>query len=119
MATREKNIGLIIFGNGYMANFRELVLEMEIPAFLFNFGVSGFTLYFVPFLVIFVYGAYIAIKNIRDFDDEYFMLLLGCGFTFALSFFSGYTFFNSSSMMIIVVMNALLVNKIYNLKIEP
>lgn len=119
LVKNQKNIGLIIFGNGYMANFRELVLEMEIPAFLFNFGVLGFTLYFVPFLAIFVYGAYIAIKNIRKVDDEYLMFLLGSGFTFALSFFSGYTFFNSSSMMIIVVMNALLVNKIYNLKVEP
>lgn len=119
LVKNQKNIGLIIFGNGYMANFRELVLEMEIPAFLFNFGILGFTLYFVPFLAIFVYGAYIAIKNIRKVDDEYLMFLLGSGFTFALSFFSGYTFFNSSSMMIIVVMNALLVNKIYNLKVEP
>lgn len=119
LVKNQKNIGLIIFGNGYMANFRELVLEMEIPAFLFNFGILGFTLYFVPFLAIFIYGAYIAIKNMRKVDDEYLMLLLGCGFTFALSFFSGYTFFNSSSMMIIVIMNALLVNKIYDLKIEP
>ncbi len=119
LVKNQKNIGLIIFGNGYMANFRELVLEMEIPAFLFNFGILGFTLYFVPFLAIFVYGVYIAIKNIRKVDDEYLMFLFGSGFTFALSFFSGYTFFNSSSMMIIVVMNALLVNKIYNLKVEP
>lgn len=116
LVKNQKNLGLIIFGNGYMANFRELVLEMEIPAFLFNFGILGFTLYFVPFLAIFVYGAYIAIKNIRKVDDEYLMVLLGSGFTFALSFFSGYTFFNSSSMMIIVVMNTLLVNKIYNIK---
>lgn len=116
LVKNQKNLGLIIFGNGYMANFRELVLEMEIPAFLFNFGVLGFTLYFLPFLAIFVYGAYIAIKNIRKVDDEYLMFLFGSGFTFALSFFSGYTFFNSSSMMIIVVMNALLVNKIKHIK---
>lgn len=118
LVKNQKNFGLIVFGNGYMANFRELVLEMEIPAFLFNFGILGFTLYFVPFLAIFVYGAYIAIKNIKKIDDEYLMFLLGCGFTFALSFFSGYTFFNSSSMMVIVVLNTLLVNKIYNIKIE-
>lgn len=116
LVKNQKNLGLIIFGNGYMANFRELVLEMEIPAFLFNFGILGFTLYFVPFLSIFIYGTYIAIKNMRKIDDEYLMLLLGSGFTFALSFFSGYTFFNSSSMMIIVIMNTLLVNKIYNIK---
>ena len=115
LVKNQKNLLLLIFGNGYMANFRELVLEMEIPAFLFNFGILGFILYFVPFLTIFIYGAYIAIKNIRKVDEEYLMYLLGCGFTFALSFFSGYTFFNSSSMMVIVVMNALLVNKINKL----
>ena len=27
-----------LFGNGHVANFRELVLEMEIPAFLLDFG---------------------------------------------------------------------------------
>lgn len=28
----------VLLGNGHVANFRELVIEMEIPAFLFNFG---------------------------------------------------------------------------------
>ena len=116
LVKNQKNLVLIIFGNGYMENFRELVLEMEIPAFLFNFGILGFMLYFVPFLSIFIYGVYIAIKNIRKIDDEYLMILLGSGFTFALSFFSGYTFFNSSSMMAIIVIYTLLINKINKLK---
>ena len=118
LVKNQKNLGLILFGNGYVANFRELILEMEIPAFLFNFGILGFILYFVPFLSIFVYGLWIGIKNIKKVDDEYIMMELACGFTFALSFFSGYTFFNSSSMIVIVVINTLLVNKIYKLKKE-
>ena len=112
----QKSFILIMFGNGYVANFRELVLEMEIPAFLFNFGLFGFILYFIPFVSIFVYGLWIGLKNIKKIDDEYIMLELASGFTFALSFFSGYTFFNSSSMMIIVVINALLVNEIIKLR---
>ncbi|MBQ3415079.1 MAG: O-antigen ligase family protein [Clostridia bacterium] len=118
LVKNQKNLSLILFGNGYNANFYELVFEMEIPAFLCNFGILGFCLYFVPFLSIFVYGMWIGIKNIKKIDDEYIMLELGSGFTFALSFFSGYTFFNSSTMIIIVVINALLINKIYNLKKE-
>lgn len=118
LVKNQKNLGLILFGNGYVANFRELILEMEIPAFLFNFGILGFILYFVPFLLIFVYGLWIGIKNIKKVDDEYIMMELASGFTFALSFFSGYTFFNSSSMIVIVVINTLLVNKIYKLKKE-
>ena len=118
LVKNQKSLGLILFGNGYVANFRELILEMEIPAFLFNFGILGFILYFVPFLLIFVYGLWIGIKNIKKVDDEYIMMELASGFTFALSFFSGYTFFNSSSMIVIVVINTLLVNKIYKLKKE-
>ena len=118
LVKNQKSLGLILFGNGYVANFRELILEMEIPAFLFNFGILGFILYFVPFLSIFVYGLWIGIKNIKKIDDEYIMMELASGFTFALSFFSGYTFFNSSSMIVIVVINTLLVNKIYKLKKE-
>ena len=114
----QNNLGLILFGNGYVANFRELILEMEIPAFLFNFGLLGFILYFIPFLSIFVYGLWIGIKNIKKIDDEYIIYELASGFTFALSFFSGYTFFNSSSMIIIIVINTLLVNKICKLKKE-
>ena len=116
LVKNQKNLGLILFGNGYVANFRELILEMEIPAFLFNFGILGFILYFVPFLSIFVYGLWIGIKNIKKIDDEYIMMELASGFTFALSFFSGYTFFNSSSMIVIVVLNTLLVNKICSIK---
>ena len=106
-------------GNGYVANFRELVLEMEIPAFLFNFGIIGFLLYFIPFLGIFVYGIYYSFKkNIKKIDENYLMLLIGSGFVFVLSFFAGYTFFNSSNMMIIIVLNTLLINKINQLKEE-
>lgn len=76
LVKNQKNIWLILFGNGYMANFRELVLEMEIPAFLFNFGLFGFTLYFVPFLSIFIYGIYFEFKYRKKIDDEFIMLLL-------------------------------------------
>ena len=95
-----------------MNQFREMVLEMEIPAFLFNFGVIGFILYFVPFLGIFAYSCYIGIKNIKKLDVEYIMLLLGIGFTFALSMFSGYIFFNASTMMITIVMCSMIIIKI-------
>ena len=51
-------------------------------------------------------------------DSEYIMLLAGSGFTFVLSFFSGYIFFSSSTMMVNIVMNALLINRVRKLKIE-
>ena len=118
LVKNQKNPLAIIFGNGYMNNFRELVLEMEIPAFLFNFGIIGFILFFIPFLSIFIYALYIAIKNLKNLDREYMMLIIGSGFVFAISFFAGYTFFNSSTMMMIIVLNTLLINKIVKLKKE-
>ena len=112
LVKNQKNPIYILFGNGYVANFRELVMEMEVPAILYNFGIIGFILYLAPFLTISVCGIYKIIKNIRNIESENIMLILGCLFVFALSFFAGYVFFNSSNMMIIVVLNTLLVNRI-------
>lgn len=106
----------ILFGNGFKTQFRELVMEMEFPAFLFNFGIIGFMLYMGPFLAIFIYGCYIAIKNIRKIDAEYLLLILGDILAFGLSFLSGYVFFNQSSALIIVVINVLILNKIDRIK---
>ena len=119
LVKNQHNILSILFGNGYMNNFRELVLEMEIPAFLLNFGICGFVLYFMPFLAIFIYSAYMGIKNIRKISKEYILLLLGVGFAFAISFLAGYTFFNMSTMTIIVVMNTLLMKQIRKIKEIP
>jgi hypothetical protein len=116
LVKNQHNLIYILLGNGYVSNFRELVLEMEIPAFLFNFGIIGFIMYFIPFFAIFIYGVYFMIKNRRKMDLEYLMYLLGSGFSFALSFFAGYTFFNSSNMMMIIILNTLLINKIISIK---
>ena len=118
LVKNQKNPIYLLVGNGYLANYRELVLEMEIPAFLFNFGIVGFILYFIPFLAICLYGIYQGIKNRERIDSEFIMILIGTGFVFALSFFAGYTFFNSSNMMIIIILNTLLINKINQLKEE-
>lgn len=112
LVKNQKSPIYILFGNGFVANFRELVMEMEVPSILYNFGIIGFTLYLAPFVAISVYGIYKTIKNIKNVDSENIMLVLGCLFVFALSFFAGYVFFNSSNMMIIVVLNTLLINKI-------
>lgn len=106
----------ILFGNGFVAQYRELVMEMEIPAMLFNFGIFGFILYFIPFFTIAVYGVIVGIRNIRIIDVQYIMYLGGAWYTFALSTLSGYTFFNSSNMMVVIIINSLLINKIIQVK---
>ncbi len=118
LVKNQHNILLILFGNGFQANFNELVMEMEIPAFICNFGICGFILYFIPVFSIFIYGMYIGIKNNHNIDIEYIMLIFGIIFAFAFSLLSGYTFFHSSSMIIVVTLNTLLINKIQKIKEE-
>lgn len=112
----QHNLVYILLGNGYITNFYELVLEMEIPAFLFNFGIIGFVFYFIPFAIIFLYGVYSMIKYREQIETQYVMYLLGIGFSFVLSFFVGYTFFNSSNMIMIIALNTLLMNEIRQYK---
>ena len=116
LVLNQSNPLLILFGNGFLTHFAELTLEMEIPALLFNFGLIGFTLYFIPFLLIFIYALCFGLKNIKKIDQEYIMLLAGSLFTFILAFFTGVTFFHSSCMIIVVVLNVLLLNKIWDLR---
>ena len=116
LVQEQQSAPLMLFGNGFKAQFRELVMEMEVPAFLFNFGIIGFCLYFIPFLAITIYAIYVALRNIKKIDSQYIMYLGGSGLAIFLSFLSGYTFFNSSSMIIIIVVNTLLLNKILEVK---
>ncbi len=102
LVKNQKNPILILFGNGYMANFRELVFEMEVLAILINFGIIGFILYLGGYIAILIYAIYKGIKNYNKISGEYIFLIFGALFSFAMSLFSGYTFFNSSSMMIII-----------------
>lgn len=111
LVKNQHNPILILFGNGYLNNFRELVLEMELMSFLLNFGVFGFLLYIVPFLAVYIYNFIYMIKNIKKLDVEYVMLFLGSGFAYVLSLLSGYVFFNSSSMIIVIVLHTCLLNK--------
>lgn len=112
LVKNQDGISLTLFGNGYMTHYREMIFEMEIPAFLYNFGVIGFFLYCMPFVFIALYGVYVLIKRVKQVNVEYAMAVCGLCFAIAISFISGYTFFNSSSMMMIVVLCSVIVNNI-------
>ena len=116
LVKNQSNIGLILFGNGYLNNFRELVLEMELMSFLLNFGICGFVLYVIPFLTLLIYAFVQIIKHIKKIDVQCVMLFLGSGFAYVLSLLSGYVFFNSSSMIIVIVLHVSLINKINDIK---
>lgn len=116
LVKNQKNILLILFGNGYVANFSELVLEMELISMLLNFGIVGFALYMGPFIAILFAGLYYGIKYRKVIDSQYAFLWFGLAMTFALSLLSGYTFFNLSSMIIIVSISTNLMKKMKEYK---
>lgn len=112
----QKNIFLILFGNGYVANFCELVLEMEFASMLLNFGIIGFILYMGPFLAILFASLYYGVKYRKQIDSKYVFLWFGLAMAFALSLLSGYVFFNLSSATIIISISTLLFITNKNLK---
>lgn len=116
LVKNQQNIGLVIFGNGYVSKFCEMVLEMEIPAFLLNFGIVGFLLYFSPFLMILLYGGYVFVKYRKQLDTEYIMLWFGLFTGFILACISGCTFFYASSSMLMICLSVILIQKIRQIK---
>ena len=109
LVKEQKNIGLILFGNGYKNQTGELVMEMEIPAFLINFGVFGFILYFGPFLAILIYALK---KSFKKINLENAMYLTGIGLAMGLATLSGYVYFSFSSMTMVIILNVLLLKNI-------
>lgn len=112
----QKNILLILFGNGYEVNYGEMTLEMEFIALLLNFGIIGFILYMVPFLIIIIKAIKYLFKNLKKIDIEFIMYLVTVLLAIVFSLLAGYTFFNASSMSIIVVAHLLLRSKYNNLE---
>ena len=104
LVLEQKNPLLILFGNGYKNQTGELVMEMELPAMLLNFGIIGFILYFGPFAIIIGYYFLYAIKNRKSIKIDIIMNLLGLLLAIGLSCFSGYVFFNISSMTMVIIL---------------
>lgn len=114
----QKNILILFWGNGYMSHFYEMTLEMEVLAFLYNFGILGFMLYFMPFLSILIYGIYILFKEFKKIDMEFIMSLEGLALAIIIAFLAGYTFFNSSTMMVIITLCTVVIDKIKSISID-
>lgn len=110
----QKNIITLLFGNGYKTNFREMVMENEFASMFLNFGLIGFILYMGPFIATFIFSVYVAIKN-KKFNLEYVILQCALGLSFVLSWMSGYVFFATSCMIVIVVISTILLIKLKNI----
>ena len=104
LVKEQKNPILILFGNGYKNQTGELVMEMEIPAILLNFGIVGFILYMGPIIYILGREIYIFIKNKNQEKIENIMYITGSLLAIGLSCFSGYVYFSLSSMTMAIVL---------------
>ena len=103
----QKNILYILFGNGYLANYGEMILEMEFFAILFNFGIFGFVLYLCPFIGLLIY----LIRKIilgRKFTVASMVYTYSLLLAFGLSIFAGYVFFSVSCVLIMICLFSLL-----------
>lgn len=97
----QKSITKVLFGNGYVNHYGEMILESEILAFLFNFGVIGFLVFLGSFVVCFVkkmskYREYVN-KDINLIIRS-FCFLLGLG----LALMAGYVFFSTSCILVMI-----------------
>lgn len=108
LVKEQKNIIGILFGNGFEANFREVVMENELASLMLNFGILGFTLYAGPFIFVLITALIQIIKKIKKkqkLETDYLMAIAALILIFGLSYLSGYIFFNSSVMIMISVVS--------------
>ena len=118
LVLEQKSILGILFGNGFEANFREMVMENELASLLFNFGIFGFLLYAGAFIAILIFGVIDVIKRLKKkLDTSYLMAISALGLLIILSYLSGYIFFNSSLIAIISVVCILILDSINKEKI--
>ena len=104
----QRSVLLILFGNGYKNQTGELVMEMEIPGLICNFGIFGFLLYMGPFIILLIVNSWCILKNIKKLNIQKIVYITGCGLALGLSLFSGYVFFVFSSMTMVIILNILL-----------
>ena len=116
LVLEQKNPLMILFGNGFEQNFRELVMENEFASFAFNFGIIGFILCAGALLALLIYAFIFAIKNIKRLNQRYVMMWCALALTYLLSWMSGYIFFATSNMCVIVSLAVILINEIKKIK---
>lgn len=105
------SVKTFLLGNGYLNNYPELTLEMELPAFFYNFGLFGFVLYFGPFLSILFYIMVKFIKNMKKMTMDYIMYVMGASLSMVLSLLTGYVYFYVPSMLVVLCIFILLIKE--------
>ena len=111
----EFSVETFLFGTGYLNNYPELTLEMELPAFLYNFGVIGLILYLGPFIFIIIKGIITFIKKRGIVSINYLMYFICIILSLFLSCLTGYVYFYVSSMLVVLMLYILFISEEENL----
>ena len=111
LVVEQKSLLKFCFGNGFLLNYAELTLEMEVPALVLNFGIVGASLYIGPFIMILIYSGYWIIKK-RKINIEIIMLFIGLCLTMGMATVTGVVFFSQSSCLMIILICVMLLNNI-------
>lgn len=106
----QKNIWYILFGNGYLASYGELTLEIELFAILFNFGIIGFICYIGPFILTMIVAMKRIIKK-KKINSEIIMNVFGFLLAMGLSCFMGAVFFSVSGVLLIICIISMLLKE--------
>jgi len=115
-AKYEHNISYLTFGNGYVNDYGEMILEMEVPALLFNFGILGFLLYLGPILYYLVQKIKELKNNKRLLDVNNLLMIFGLLLALGLATFAGYVLFSTTCALIMISIICLIDTKKVTLK---
>jgi hypothetical protein len=102
LVREQHNILYALFGNGHVNLYGEMILEMELPYILLNFGIIGFIIYALPLLYLTYKGIKYAIGHKKFLFENYYMELFGLILALGLASVAGYVLFSSTCALIII-----------------
>ena len=108
LVKEQKNLLYILFGNGHVNLYGEMILEMEIPFILLNFGILGFILYVFPLLYLCYKGFMYIFGHKKFLMENYYMYMFGLLLAFLLACIAGYVLYSSTCALIIICILGLL-----------
>ncbi len=102
LVKNQHNLLYILFGNGHVNLYGEMILEMELPFIILNFGLLGFILYVCPLLYWLIKG--FKNKDKKYKDSTYYMSIFGILLAFGLSIVAGYVLYSSTCALVMICM---------------
>ncbi len=106
LVKEQHNILYILFGNGHVNLYGEMILEMELPFIILNFGLLGFILYVCPLLYWLIKG--IKYDNKKYKGSTYYMIIFGILLALGLSTVAGYVLYSSTCVLVMICMLSML-----------